>query len=77
MKEDEDKHLELKTMPLKLQHIVWSWRGVMLFWAANTEVENIILVRFVQINWLQKPHWEWDESFTFVEEKEPDVEGGA
>ena len=28
-------------------------------------------VLFVRINWLKKPHFEWDESFTFVEEKAP------
>ena len=74
MKNEEEKHLGLKTGPLKLQHVVWSWRGVMLFWVANTEIENIVLVRFVQINWLRKPHCEWDESFTFVEEKQPEKE---
>jgi len=41
---------------------------------APTEVSNILLVRFVQINWLRKPHFEWDEPFTFVEEKEPKKE---
>ena len=75
MKENkEEKHLELKPGPLEFKTAIWSWRGLILFWMAPTEVNNILLVRFVQINWLRKPHFEWDESFTYVEEKEPKEE---
>ena len=75
MKDEAPKELTLKAAPLRLVHVTWSWRGVLFFFAANTEMENVVLVRFVQINWLKKPHWEWDESFTFVEEKGPKKEG--
>ena len=58
MKEDEEKSLSLKTGPLEFKAASWSWRGLTLFWMAPTEVSNILLVRFVQINWLKKPHWD-------------------
>ena len=76
MKNEEEKHLALRTGPLKFKAIIWRWHGLTLFWAAPTEVNNILLVPFVTINWLKKPHWEWDDSFTFVEEKEPSVDQG-
>lgn len=68
--------LNLRTEDLKYVHTDWSWCRLVMMWMAETELSNVILVRYVHIRWLPWPDFVWDEAFTFIDERPKETVGG-
>ena len=70
---DDKRHpvLRLNTGPLRLSKVVWDKqsRSAAFSWAATTEVENVIYVRFVAVGFSWPPV-RWVSSFMFTDDED-------
>lgn len=70
---DDKEHPELRlnTGPLRLNKVVWDRqsRSVAISWAAETEVVNVIYVRFVAVGFSWPPV-RWVSSFMSTDDED-------
>lgn len=62
----QDRYLRLKTGDFEFRGIYLDNKAIVLSWVAETEVQNIILMRLITIRW----HWppvKCVEAFTYTD----------